>query len=154
MATVTVMAIQSTVPVIESAASPGIAAVTQVNEGSTVNAMYLRVEVIATGNFSGVPRIYMAVFKRVGGVGPTPDANAVGGDELKKRIIHQEMIMLQDNVDLSLFPRTLFQGVVKIPRSLRRMGYNDKFEILLQNGTGETTAVVNACVQCIYKEYQ
>ncbi len=142
-------------PIIEANASPAISAVTQVNEGSTVNAIYLRVESMATNQWSGVSRVYLAVFKQVGGVGPFPDANAVGGNVLKKRVIHQEMIQLAGTLSgTDNFPRTLFNGVIKIPKSLRRFGYFDELHVLLQNGAGETTGIANHCVQTIYKEYQ
>ncbi len=153
VATSTVLAVQSVVPIIEANVSPALGSPTQVNEGSTVNSIYLRVEVLATNVFAGVPRIYMAVFKHVANSGGVPNANGTGISAIKKRIIHQEMIMIGGN-EASAFPRTLFVGVIKIPKSLRRIGYLDRFEVLLQNGSGETTGITNACVQAIYKEYQ
>ena len=149
-----VLAVQSVVPVIEAVAAPTLAGTTQVNEGSTVNSIYLRVEVIATTSFSQVPRIYMAVFKNPGNNFNSPNSNGAGGQDQKRYIIHQEMIMLDGVPDVSEFPRTLFNGVLKIPPRLKRMGYGDKLVVLLQNGAGETTGITNACVQCIYKEYQ
>lgn len=152
-ATSAVLAIQSVVPVIQAVQNPTLANTTQINQGSTVNAIYLRVEVLSTGTYAGVPRIYMAVFKDPGGNLAPPNANAVGGSDNKKHIIHQEMIMIDDGSNVSQFPRTLFQGVILIPKRLRRFGYNDELQVLLQNGVGETSGIANACVQCIFKEF-
>jgi len=152
-ATSTVLAVITTVPVITAVQNPALANVEQINFGSTVNAIYLRVEVLATNVFSGVPRIYMAVFKNSGGNLVNPSPNGAGSSNNKKYVIHQEMIMIGGN-ETSAFPRTLFNGVIKIPPRLKRFGYNDTLSVLLQNGVGETTGITNACVQCIYKEYQ
>ena len=151
--TSTVLAVQSTAPVIEAVNDPTIGNTTQVHQGSTVNAIYLRVEVISTTTFSQVPRIYMAVFKNPGNNFSVPNSNAAGSADTKRYIIHQEMIMVDGVPDISEFPRTLFNGVIRIPPRLKRFGYNDKLVVLLQNGAGETTGIVNACVQCIYKEF-
>ena len=152
--TSTVLAVQSTVPVIVAVDSPTLAGVTEVQQGSTVNAIYLRVEVISTTSWTGVPRVYMAVFKDPGDNLVNPLANGTGVSDSKKFIIHQEMIMVDGVPDVSEFPRTLFQGVIKIPPRLKRFGYNDRLYVLLQNGAGETTGIANVCVQCIYKEFR
>ncbi len=149
-----VTAIQTVVPVAEGVANPSLSNTEQVAQGCTISSFYLRVEVLATGNYSGVPRVYMAVMKNPGNNLSLPDANAVGSSDSKRYIIHQEMIMVQDNVGTSLFPRTLFQGVIKIPPRLKRFGYNDRLIILLQNGVGETSGISNVCVQTIYKEFR
>ncbi len=110
---------------------------------------------MATNQFSGVARIYMSVFKNPGNnlVGPNPNGSGVSDN--KKHLIHQEMLMTAGTLSgTDNFPRTLFQGVVRIPPRLKRFGYDDKLFILLQNGSGETTGITNVCVQCIYKEFQ
>ena len=152
-ATSTVLAVQSVVPVIIAVQNPTLANVEQVNQGATISSIYLRVEAISTTSYTQVPRVYMAVFKDPGGNLAAPNANAVGGTDNKKHIIHQEMIMLSGVPATSEFPRTLFQGVIRIPPRLRRFGYNDELQVLLQNGVGETTGIANVCVQCIYKEF-
>ncbi len=152
VATSAVLAVVSTVPVIETVPTPGLGNPTQVHEGSTVNAVYLRVEALATNIFAGVPRVYMSVFKNPGNNLVSPNPNASGIQDTKRYIIHQEMTMLS-GATLEGFPRTVFQGVILIPKRLRRFGYNDRLSVLLQNGTGETTGISNVCVQCIYKEF-
>ena len=154
--TSTVLAVQSAAPVIIATPDPDLTQVAEVQEGSTVNALYLRVEVISTTSFTQVPRIYMAVFKNPGNGLAAPNANGAGSSDNKRYIIHQEMIMVSGApfANNSEFPRTLFNGVIKIPPRLKRFGYNDRLAVLLQNGAGETTGIVNACVQAIYKEYR
>ena len=43
-----------------------------------------------------------------------PAANAVGGDDNKRYVIHQEMVMVQKITPSN--PRTLFKGVIAIPK--------------------------------------
>ena len=149
-----VLAVQSVAPIAIAVNTPTLGTTTDIHNGSTINAVYLRVEVIATTSFSQVPRIYMAVFKNPGNNLTNPNANGAGSSDAKRYIIHQEMIMVDGVPDVSEFPRTLFNGVIRIPPRLKRFGYNDRLVVLLQNGAGETTGITNACVQSIYKEYQ
>ncbi len=149
------LAVQSVAPIIEAVTSPALGSPTQVEEGSTVNAIYLSVEIQSIlAAFTSVPRVYLAVFKNVASTGNRPASNGTGTSALKKRVIHQEMTAVAQDPAISQFPRTLFKGVIKIPKSLRRFGYLDKLEVLLQNGAGELTGIANVCVQTIYKEYQ
>ncbi len=148
-----VLAVRTTIPVIEAVDAPILAGVTQVQQGSTVSAIYLRIELLATNAFSGVPRIYMSVFKNPGNNLTSPDPNASGSNDAKRYIIHQEMVGVGNGADTA-FPRTMFVGVIKIPPRLKRFGYNDRLTVLLQNGAGETTGITNICVQCIYKEFR
>ena len=152
--TSTVLAVQAIVPIIDAVASPALGSTTQVKEGSTVNAIYLRVEVLGTTSFTQVPRVYMHVMKDPGSGLTIPLANGSGNSQNKKHIIHQEMVMISGTgLTGSGFPRTLFNGVIKIPPRLRRFGYGDRLLVALQNGAGETTGIANACVQTIYKEF-
>ena len=153
--TSTVLAVQSVVPVIEADPTPVLAQPTEVQDGSTVNGIYLRVEVLGTTSYTQVPRVYMAVFKNPGNNLVNPASNSAGDTDQKRYIIHQEMVMISGvGLEGSGFPRTLFNGVIRIPPRLKRFGYNDKLFVLLQNGAGETTGIANCCVQCIYKEYR
>ncbi len=150
-----VLAVQTVIPVIESGINPSLTTPTQVNEGSTVNAIYLRAEVLPTGVYAGVPRVYMSVFKEPGTGLNIPDPNNSGINSNKRYIIHQEMTMVNNpGADGAVVPRTMFQGVVRIPPRLKRFGYSDRLLVVFQNGTGETSGIANVCIQCIYKEYQ
>ncbi len=153
VATSTVTATVSVIPVIEVVASPSIASPTQVNEGSTIGSIFLRVEVLATNAFSSVPRVYMIVFKNPGNNLTVGSPNGYGIDDTKRYVIHQEMVMVGNGAQTA-FPRTLFKGVIRIPPRLKRFGYNDKLILAFQNGAGESSGITNVCIQCIYKEYQ
>ena len=151
-ATSAVLAVTSVVPIIQAVDNPGLANVTQIKMGAVVNSIYLRVECIATTSFSQVPRVYMLVQKNPGGNLGNIQPNSVGDSDNKKFVIHQEMTMVDGVPDVSEFPRTMFQGVIKIPSRYRRFGVRDEMTVNFQNGVGETTGITNVCVQCIYKE--
>ncbi len=132
---------------LQTADAPTLGATNQVETGSKVNGIYLRVEV--TGTSSGaLSNVYMIIFKNPGGNLTRPSPNAVGSSDVKKYVIHQEMIMLQQVTNSN--PRTLFNGVIKIPRGYVRNGPNDLLRIhLLAPGVN-----INYCLQCHYKEYR
>jgi len=90
----------------------------------------------------------MIVYKSQGGNLAAPTPNAVGISDDKRFVIHQEMIMFQKVSDSN--PRTMFNGVIVIPKGYRRMGPND--ELILR--TVAPGVSVNWCVQCHYKEFR
>jgi len=136
--------------------SPLSTNVNEVKKMSTVSAIYLRVEVAGIIQAGGVDNIYMAVFKNPGGNLIIPALDGIGASDNRKYVIHQEMIMLtpQGSVDNNSFPRTLFNGVIRIPRGYKRNGINDKLTVVLQHRTGEVTQTTQFCIECIYKEFQ
>ncbi len=139
------------VDVIEANDAPVIANTNEVQTGSKVNGIFLIVEVTMT---SGVvlANAYMLVAKRPGGNITVPDANVVGASDNKRFVIHQEMVMMQKfDADVSANPRTLFKGVVVIPKGYRRFGPNDVLEVQVFTPTGQN---MDACVQCHYKEFR
>jgi len=152
-ATAAVTNIVSVIPIVETKDSPVSTTPTQVTTASRINAIYLRVEVLATGTAAGIPRIYMTVQKRPGNTIPTVDPNSVGISPHRKWIIHQEMIMVADSSTTPI-PRTMFQGVISIPQKMRRFGVSDQLNVNFQHDAGETTAITNVCIQCIYKEFR
>lgn len=127
--------------------APVLANRTEVETGSKVNGIYLKVEAYAT-TAGALANLYMYVMKNPGGnlVGPNP--NVAGSSDNKKYIIHQEMVMLQQAVNGN--PRTLFNGVIVIPRGYKRFGPNDILQIrLLAPGVD-----INYCIQAHYKEFR
>ncbi len=80
-------------------------------------------------------------------IAQVPNGNAVGQSDLRKMVIHQEMNMGEKNT--TAIPRTLFKGVIKLPRHMQRFGIADQLRIELFS-PGVTH---DFCVQCIYKEY-
>jgi hypothetical protein len=118
-----------------------------VEVGSLINGIYLKVEINAVTS-AALSNCYLAVVKNPGGNLTFTNANQLGADENKKYVIHQEMVMLQQQDNSN--PRTLFNGVIAIPRLYRRNGPNDQLDILLFS-PGVT---INFCFQCHYKEFR
>ncbi len=129
--------------------SPALANPEQVRTGARVNSFFLNLQVAATGT-AALANVYMYVYKNPGNTiasSTFPNGNAVGASDLKKLIFHQEMIMTEKNT--TAIPRTLFKGVLSIPKHMRRFGYDDDLIIALYS-PGVT---YDYCFQCIYKDY-
>ncbi len=137
----------TTIDLITASDTPDLANDDEVQTGSTVNAIYLKVEINATTSAS-LSNCYMYVAKNPGGAIALPQANVVGVSQVKKYVIHQEMVMLQQ-VDNSN-PRTLFNGVIVIPRGYRRQGPLDELQLRLFT----PGVAINFCIQCHYKEFR
>lgn len=119
----------------------------QVATSSTVGSLFLNVQVAATGT-AALANVYMYVMKNPGNNVVPPIANAVGNSDNRRHIMHQEMIMTEKNT--TAIPRTLFKGVIRIPRGMKRSGIDDEILIaLFSPGVN-----FDFCIQCIYKEYQ
>ncbi len=119
--------------------------------GSTVSSIFLKLEVSSNEaqDLGAIPNFYMYVIKNPANELVTPTPNNVGANDKKKFVIHQEMIMME-NTGQGGNPRTVFAGVIKIPRGYRRFGYEDQLQLVLF-GTALNTAL---CFQCIYKEFR
>ncbi len=116
--------------------------------GARINSFFLNVQVAAT-QASALANVYMIVYKNPGSnMTAFPNANAVGVSDHKKFIFHQEMIMTEKNT--TAIPRTLFKGVLKIPKHMRRWGADDKMDVALFT-PGVT---FDYCLQAIYKHYE
>ncbi len=141
--------------VINTVDNPASSVSNAVHVGSTVHAIYLRVEVVGATSAGGVDNIYMGVFKNPANDLTPPVLDTVGLTDKRKFFIHQEMIMLTPR-NLSTepgFPRTMFKGVIAIPKGYKRNGIDDRLQVVLQHRTGESTQVTNFCIECIYKEF-
>ncbi len=139
---------QSQVDIIDADDLPVLANTTQVATGSVVNGIYLHIEVSHTSG-AGRPNIYFALFKNPGNNISTPQANAIGASDAKKFIIHQEMIMMSGDAGNGL-PRPLFNGVIAIPKHMRRFGPDDRLRVLLLS----PTVAADFCLQVHYKEFR
>ncbi len=137
------------VTLVDSKDAPVIAQTDEVQTGSTVNGIYLKVEAVNTEATQGVlPNVYMIVAKNPGNQVSIPNPNAVGSSVNKKFVIHQEMLMFQKQTGSN--PRTLFNGVIAIPRGYRRFAPNDNLILrVLSPGVD-----IDFCVQCHYKEFR
>ena len=127
--------------------TPDLATREEVQTGSTVNGIYLKVEGYATSS-AALANFYMYVAKNPGGNLTLPNPNSVGNNDNKRYVIHQEMVMFQKQTNSN--PRTIFNGVIAIPRGYRRFAPNDKL-ILNVLAPGVNTEY---CVQCHYKEFR
>ncbi len=141
-----------TVPLIDASDAPTLTSPTEVETGSKVHGIYLHVEVSHTSG-TGRPQIYMIVYKNPGtAYSPaTFVPNAIGILDIKRFVIHQEMIMMSGDAGNGL-PRPLFNGVIVIPKGMSRMGPDDRLAVNLVTGT--TDVVADWCLQCHYKEFR
>ncbi len=139
----------SVTTVIQATDTPTLAATSSVQTGSTVHGIFLVIEVVNTEATQGVlPNVYLAVFLNRGGNLTNIDANAVGSNDDKRYVIHQEMIMLQKQSGSN--PRTLFKGVIILPRGYKRFGPNDLLNIIIDSPGID----LDACLQVHYKEFR
>ncbi len=121
----------------------------EINNGCAINSIFLNVQSYVTST-AALANIYMYVWKNPGSniaIAQVPDGNKVGTSDLRKLVIHQEMNMGEKNT--TAIPRTLFKGVIKIPRHMRRFGITDVLRIEMFS-PGVTH---DFCIQCIFKEY-
>ncbi len=132
---------------ITSTDAPVLANTSEVQTASTIGSVYLNVQVTPTTQ-AALPNVYIVLYKNPGGSIGNIVPNTAGTSDNKRFIIHQEMRMLSGSGDA--IPTTLFNGVIKIPRSYKRFGYNDLLTLrILAPGVN-----IDYCVQCIYKEYR
>ncbi len=137
---------QNIIPII-AVDNPALASSNQVETASVVNGFYMRIEIVATTS-AALPNVYMIVLKNPGGNLGVIAPNTVGTDDDKRYVIHQEMVMMQQQTNSN--PRTLFNGVIKIPRGYRRFGPNDAINVrLLAPGVN-----ISYCIQVHYKEFR
>ncbi len=131
---------------IKAVDAPVIGNTADVQTGATVRSFFYSCDVVNTGVTGVLANAYLIFTKIPGGNITVPAANAVGADDNKRFVIHQEMVMLQmqDNSN----PRTLFKGVIRIPRGYQRFAPND----LLQSRIFSPGVELNICQQCHYKE--
>jgi len=154
-----VVDIQTAVPVnvqvvndlIKTVDAPVISSRNEVETGCTVNGIFLTVEAVASEtSTTATPNLYMMIMKNTGNNLTFPDGNDVGGDDNKRFVIHQEMVMI--NALDGGSPRNVFKGVIVIPRGYRRFGPFDTLE--MQLFIPSTGVAINACAQCHYKEFR
>ncbi len=136
-----------TIDICTAVDAPVIANTQEVETGCTINGFFIVAEINATSS-AALANAYFIIGKNPGGSIPLPNANAVGSDKDKKYVIHQEMVMLQQVTNSN--PRTLFKGVVAVPRGYRRMGPSDRFQIQIRT----PGVALNYCIQVHYKEFR
>ncbi len=132
---------------IKTVDNPVLANTNEVETASRVNSIYLKVEAYATST-AALANFYMSIMKDPGAQIGEFNPNQVGISQKKKYIIHQEMVMMEKNTTGN--PRTVFAGVIRIPKLYRRNGLLDELNISILT-PGVTS---DFCIQCIYKEYR
>ncbi len=131
--------------------TPTLADTKSVAIGAKVNGFYIRVEIASNDpvDVGALPQVYMYVWKNPGGNLTTITPSVVGGSDNKRFVIHQEMAMIQ-NAGQGSNPRTLFNGVIVVPKGMRRMGPNDSWQVVVRS----TALDIQLCIQCHYKEFR
>ncbi len=122
----------------------------EVETGSTINGIYLNVEASMTTG-TALANFYLLVAKNPGGNITLPVPNVVGISDNKRFVIHQEMRMMQKfDADVAANPRSIFNGVIVIPRGYRRFAPDDRLQLAMLSPGGNA----DVCVQCHYKEFR
>ncbi len=131
--------------------TPTLGATNSVETGSKINGIYLRVEVASNEaiDLGAIPNVYMFIAKNPGNNITMPVPNAVGANDNKRFIIHQEMTMIE-NKGQGSNARTIFNGVVVIPKGMRRFGPDDLLQLNILCPALDTAQ----CVQAHYKEFR
>ncbi len=131
--------------------NPVLANFAEVLTGSKVYGIYLNVQVASNeAHVAGaIPNVYLIIVKNPGGNLVFNNPNAIGSDDNKRFVIHQEMLMIE-NAGAGSNPKTLFNGVIKIPKGYSRFGPND----LLQLEILCPAINIAFCLQAHYKEFR
>ena len=142
-----VAGVQQNSTLIKSVDAPVLGNVSEVQTGSTINGIYLKIEVYAR-SAAALANFYLIVVKNPGNnlTGLVP--NTVGSSDNKRFVIHQEMVMLERKTDGN--PRTVFNGVIVIPRGYKRFAPADELQIKMLSPGVDT----DFCFQAHYKEFR
>ncbi len=130
--------------------APVLANVTEVETASKVYGLYLKVIVASNEATVGgaIPNCYLFVAKNPGANLTFPAVNAVGSNDNKRFVIHQEMVMIENQISGN--PTTIFNGVIKIPKGYARFGPNDNLFVAIL-----CPAInISVCMQAHYKEFR
>ncbi len=100
-------------------------------------------------SLGAIPNAYLMVSKNIGANFTMPSPNAVGQSDVKRYVIHQEMSMIE-NKGQGSNARTLFNGVVVVPKGMRRMGIDDVWNITCLVPSLDAAI----CMQSHYKEFR
>ncbi len=131
--------------------TPTLAVTNSVETGAKINGFYIRVEVASNEaiDLGAIPNAYLMISKNPGGNVTMPAPNAVGASDNKRFVIHQEMSMIE-NKGQGSNARTLFNGVVVVPKGMRRMGPGDQWRCTVLCPALDTAQ----CVQFHFKEFR
>ncbi len=141
----------NTIDLIITKDAPVITGTAECETGSKCYGIYLKVLVASNEAISlgAIPNVYMTISKNPGHALAVEPPNSVGDSDLKKYVIHQEMVMIE-NKGQGSNPTVLFNGVIKIPKGYVRNGPNDRLEVSVLCPALDTTQ----CFQAHYKEFR
>ncbi len=130
--------------------APVLANTSEVETGSKVNGIYLKVEVASNEAqvIGAIPNVYMAIMKVPTGI-VTMKPNDVGDNANKRFVIHQEMVMIE-NTGKGGNSRVLFNGVIKIPKTYIRNAPLDQLMLVIFAPALD----IVLCWQAHYKEFR
>ncbi len=131
--------------------TPTLGATATVETGSKINGFFIRAEVASNevATAGAIPNVYFMLWKNPGGNLTRPNVALTGTDDNKRFIIHQEMSMIE-NTGKGGNARTIYKGVIVIPKGMRRNGPNDIWEVVIKCPQLDTAQ----CVQVHYKEFR
>ncbi len=131
--------------------TPTLASTASVETGCKINGFYIRFEVASNEaiDLGAIPNFYFLLSKNPGSNLTIPAANLVGASDNKRFVVHQEMTMIE-NKGQGSNARTAFNGVIVVPRGMRRMGPDDQWAISTLCPALDTAQ----CFQCHYKEFR
>ncbi len=143
-------AAQIPISIADASDTPTIAVTSSVQTGAKINGFYIKVEVAQNEPFvdATVPQVYFALWKNPASNMTAPSINAIGVSDTKRFFIHQEMVMINNSDGGN--PRILFNGVIAVPKGMRRMGPDDQWEILVLSPGVD----IMICAQIHYKEFR
>ncbi len=139
--------------ILQTKDAPALANQAEVITGSRVSSFFCTVEVVASEtSTTATPNLYIYFAKLPGTVftGSMPNGNAVGTSDLKKFVIHQEMVMINPLDGGN--PRNVFKGVIRVPKGYQRNGPDDSLALFMF--IPSTGVAVNICAQFHYKEFR
>jgi len=120
----------------------------EVENGATVGSIFVSIYVLgSSGSTSGLIDWY--IWKKPGDAiqaGTVPTPGNTGVSQLRRFIFHEEkgLSATQDGTPM------VFKGVIRIPPRFRRMGQQDKIQIVILS----SEEIMDFCVKAIYKSFK
>ncbi len=116
--------------------------------GETINAFYLSIFIIgATGAPVTRAQDWYLIKQRSGQAAVLPQPGQTGTSNVRNQIIHEEKGLVGSGDGTAM----AFQGVIRIPRGMRRTRDGDIWSLQLVNN--DPTSDATFCVKAIYKSY-
>ncbi len=139
------------VDVVSATDTPTLGATTSVITGSKVYGIYIKALIASNEaiDLGAIPNVYFAVRKNPAGNLSVESISTLGDSDEKRYYLHQEMSMIE-NKGQGSNATVLFNGVVKIPKSMSRMGPGDKIQVVWLSPAID----VVVCLQAHYKEFR